>query len=95
MSDLPGIEETDELVAARNDLMALRNEALVAGLGMERFQKLVQAVRKMDAEIIGAIHQHRISEFYPYFPESFQAEEDGYEAAEKWMRVDVLKEWEL
>lgn len=95
MSDLPKIEDTDELREARQELTDLRTDLVVNGLDLEHFHQIVEAVRKMDAEIVGAIHQHRISEFYPYFPESFQAEEDGYDAAEKWLRCDLPKEWDL
>lgn len=95
MSDLPGIEETDELAEARRDLMALRTDLFVNGLELEHFHALVEAVRTLDAEIVAAVHQRRINEFYPYFPESFQAEEDGYEAAEKWLRAELPEEWDL
>jgi hypothetical protein len=95
VADLPGIEETEELKEAVRDLKELRTDYFVNSLGLERFRELVDAVRRMDAEIVGAIHQYRIHEFYPYFPESFQAEEDGYEAAEKRLRGELPKEWEL
>jgi len=95
MSDLPGIEETDELAEARRELVSLRTDLFINGLELEHFHELVEAVRKMDAEIVAAVHQRRINELYPYFPESFQPEEDGYEAAEKWLRCELPKEWEL
>lgn len=93
--NLPGIERTDELDEAIGELKELRTSLFVNGLDLEDFQELVAAVRKVDAEIVAGIHRHRITEFYPYFPESFQPEEDGYEAAEKWLRADLPKEWEL
>ena len=93
MSGLPKFEETDELAEARRELTDLRIGLFADGLDLERFHEIVMAVRKVDAEMVAAIHQHRISEFYPYFPESFQAEEDGYEAAEKLLRADPPKEW--
>lgn len=95
MSDLPKIEDSDELDQARQELVDLRTDLVVNGLGLEQFHQIVEAVRKLDAEIVAAVHQYRISEFYPYFPESFQAEEDGYEAAEKWLRCDLPEEWDL
>lgn len=95
MSDLPEFEETEELAEARRDLVSLRTDLFINGLEMEQFRELVDAVRRMDAEIVGALHQRRISELRPYFPESFQAEEKGYEAAEKWLRAELPKEWEL
>lgn len=95
MNDLPGIEETEELAEARRELASLRTDLFVNGLSLEHFREVVAAVRAMDAEIVAAVHQHRINEFYPYFPEGFQAEEDGYEAAEKWLRADLPEEWDL
>lgn len=95
MSDLPEIEETEELAEARRKLVSLRTDLFINGLEIDHFQELVDAVREMDAEIVGAIHQHRISELRPHFPESFQAEESGYEAAEKWLRAELPEEWEL
>lgn len=92
---LPEIDHDDELKEAISDLKSLRTDLFVNGLDLEHFQSLVEAVRRVDAEIVAGIHRHRISEFYPYFPESFQAEEDGYEAAEKWLRADLPEEWEL
>lgn len=95
MSDLPKIEESEELAEAQRELAALRTDLFVNGLDLERFHEIVMAVRAVDAEIVAAIHQYRINEFYPYFPDDFQAEEDGYEAAEKWLRCDLPKEWDL
>jgi hypothetical protein len=95
MSDLPEIEETDELAEARRGLAELRTALFVNGLDLVDFRQLVEAVRLLDAEIVAAIHRHRISELYPYFPESFQPEEDGYEAAEKWLRAELPMEWDL
>lgn len=95
MSDLPKIEESEELAEARQKLVSLRTYLFIDGLDLERFHEVVMAVRAMDAEIVAAIHQYRINEFYPYFPDAFQAEEDGYEAAEKWLRCDLPKEWDL
>lgn len=92
---LPDLEKTDELVEALRELDKLRADLFAEGLDLEQFQEIVEAVRKVDAETVGAIHQHRIREFYPYFPESFQAEEDGYEAAEKRLRAEIPKEENL
>lgn len=92
---LPDIEKTDELNEAIRELKELRTDLFVNGLELEHFQELVAAVRKVDAEIVAGVHRSRITEFYPYYPESFQAEEDGYEAAEKWLRADLPEEWDL
>lgn len=95
MADLPRLEKTEELVEALRDLRSLRVDFFVEGMNQEHFDEIVEAVRKVDAEIVGAIHQYRIDELSPYFPESFQPEENGYEAAEKWLRADLPEESEL
>lgn len=95
MNDLPRLEKTEELVEALQELQSLRVDFFVEGMNQEHFDEIVDAVRKVDAETVGALHQHRIHELYPYFPENFQAEEDGYEAAEKWLRADLPKENDL
>ncbi len=95
MSDLPKLEESEDLAEAIRDLKSLRTDFFINGLDIEHFRELVDAVRQMDAAIVGAIHEHRVRELGPYYPESFQAEEDGYEAAEKWLRAELPKEWEL
>lgn len=95
MNDLPKLEKSDELVEALRSLRTLRAECLVEGMDEKHFDKIMTAVRAADAEIVAAIHEYRIGELSPYFPESFQAEEDGYEAAEKWMRAKLPEERDL
>lgn len=95
MSDLPELEKSEDLAEAIRDLKGLRTDFFINGLEIEHFRELVEAVRRMDAEIVSAIHERRVREMSPYYPESFQAEEDGYEAAEKWLRAALPKEWEL
>lgn len=95
VSDLPGLDKGEDLVEAIQDLKDLRTDLFVNGLDLEHFQSLVEAVRHLDAEIVAAVHEVRVREMSPYYPESFQAEEDGYEAAEKWLRADLPEEWEL
>lgn len=95
MSDLPELEKSEDLAEAIRDLKGLRTDFLFNGLDIKRFRDLVEAVRRVDAEIVSAIHERRVREMSPYYPESFQAEEDGYEAAEKWLRAALPKEWEL
>ncbi len=95
MTDLPKLEESEGLAEAIEDLKGLRTDFFVNGLDIEHFRELVDAVRRMDAEIVGAIHEYRVREMSPYYPESFQAEEDGYEAAEKWLKADLPEEWDL
>lgn len=96
MTDLPRLEKTEELVEALRNFRRLRRSDLFAGeLEQECFDEIVEAVRKVDAEIVGAIHQRRIYELSPYFPESFQPEENGYEAAEKWLRAELPEEEDL
>lgn len=95
MSDLSKLEESEDLAEAIQDLKSLRTDFFINGLDIEHFRELVDAVRRVDAEIVASIHGHRARELSPYYPESFQAEEDGYEAAEKWLRAELPKEWEL
>lgn len=95
MSDLPELEKSEDLAEAIRDLKGLRTDFFINGLEMEHFRELVEAVRRVDAEIVSAIHERRVREMSPYYPESFQAEEDGYEAAEKWLRAALPEEWEL
>lgn len=95
MSDLPRLERTEELVEALQELQSLRVDFFVEGMSQEHFDEIVEAVRRVDAETVAAIHECRLRELYPYLPESFQAEEDGYEAAEKWLRAKIPKESEL
>lgn len=95
MSDLPELEKSEDLAEAIRDLKGLRTDFFINGLEIEHFRELVEAVRRVDAEIVSAIHERRVREMSPYYPESFQAEEDGYEAAEKWLRAALPEEWEL
>lgn len=85
MSD-PQFEYTDELHEALDDFIQQRTDLFVAGIDLEVVNEFVNAVRRVDAELIAARHVHRNSEFYPYYPESYQAEEDGLEDAEKLLR---------
>lgn len=91
----PDLEKTSELVEALRELAKLRADFFVEGMDLEHFEEIVTAVRKVDAEIVAAIHLRRIWELSPYLPENFQAEEDGYEAAEKRLRADIPKEEDL
>lgn len=87
--DPPGLETTPELLAA---LDALDNvEASIRGIGVHRclVEEIVAAVRLVDAETVGAIHARRVREMGPNYPESFQAEEDGLEAAEQRLRASM------
>lgn len=58
-------------------------------------RSLITLVRAMDAEIVSAVHQSRVDQMKPHYPESFQAEECGYEAVEKLLRNPVPKEEDL
>jgi hypothetical protein len=82
----PQFEYTDELHEALDDFTQQRTDLVVAGIDLERISEFVDAVRRVDAELIAARHVHRNGEFYPYYPESYQAEEDGLEDAEKLLR---------
>lgn len=85
----PEILWTDELRKSIADMEALRTDLFIAGADMERLDDLIEAVRVMDAEIVAARHVFRCKELSPYYPENYQAEEDGYEAAEKLLRGPV------
>jgi hypothetical protein len=92
---LPKMEKTDELVDALRELEETRLILNSFGLDEASVSEVIMRVRMVDAEIVAAIHRHRITELYPYFPESFQAEEGGYEAAEKRLRAEIPKEEDL
>lgn len=83
---IPRFEYTDELHEALDDFVQQRTDLFVAGIDLEVVNEFVEAVRRVDAELIAARHVYRNGEFYPYFPESYQAEEDGLEDAEKLLR---------
>jgi hypothetical protein len=87
--DLPGLETTPELLVALGVLEEIGS--LLQGLGVsdESFREIVAAVRLVDAETVSAIHAHRVKELSPYYPESFQAEEGGLEAAERRLRAPI------
>lgn len=92
---LPSLEKTDGLVEALRELDKLRADFFVEGMDLEHFDEIVEAVRRVDAETVAAVHRRRIGELYPYFPESFEPERNGYEAAEQRLRADIPKEEEL
>lgn len=82
----PRFDYTDELHEALDDFIRQRTDLVIAGIDLETINEFVEAVRRVDAELVAARHVHRNGEFYPYFPESYQAEEDGLEDAEKLLR---------
>lgn len=86
---LPEIESTRELHEAIKAMEVLRADLLGAGVEPERINELIDAVRLVDAETVAARNCFRIKECYPYYPESYQAEEDGYETAEKLLRGPI------
>lgn len=90
-----GLDRTDELVEALRDLEKLRTDFFVEGMTLEHFDEIVEAVRRVDAETVGALHVRRIKELSPYYPEHFLGEETGYEAAEERLRANIPKEEEL
>lgn len=83
---VPEVEYTDELHAALIDFERQKANFVAAGIDAQMVVEFIDVVRRADAELIAARHTHRNSEFYPYYPESFQAEEDGLEDAEKLLR---------
>lgn len=87
----PMIRYTDELHEALVDFDAARRSLFAAGVSVEAIEGFVAVVRRVDAETIAARHIHRNGEFYPYFPESYQAEEDGLEDAENLLRGPMPK----
>lgn len=100
MEEGPGVtirrlDKTDELVEALQDLEKLRTDFFVEGIDLERFDEIVEAVRRVDAETVRALHMCRIKELSPYYPEHFLGEETGYEAAEERLRADIPKEEDL
>jgi hypothetical protein len=87
--DMPELETTPELLAALDALDEIGSIFLGFGVAEESFREIVAAVRLVDAETVGAIHARRVREMGPHYPESFQAEEDGLEAAEQRLRAPM------
>ena len=57
MSDLPEIEETDELAEARRGLAELRTALFVNGLDLVDFRQLVEAGNFVPAAVKGELVQ--------------------------------------
>lgn len=89
------LETTPELLEALRGLASMRLDLFVEGLDYARFDGIVEAVRLVDAELVASRHRRRIKDVSPYFTEDFQAEEDGFEAAEKVLRDNVPRESDL
>ncbi|MFE0472529.1 hypothetical protein ACFW2V_13035 [Streptomyces sp. NPDC058947] len=85
----PEIEYTQELHDALTGFEDQRLELVVAGVDPRKLDALVRAVRNVDAELVAARHVQRNSDLSPYFPEDYQAEEDGLEDAEKLLRAPL------
>lgn len=85
----PRFEHTDELREALEDFEQRRTDLFVAGVDLEALGEFVDAVRRVDAELIAAHHVHRNKQQSPYYPTEYQAEEDGLEAAEALLRSDM------
>lgn len=82
----PRFTYTDELHSALENLAERRAALLDAELDPQWITDLIDAVRTVDAELIAARHVHRNSEFYPYYPESYWAEEAALEDTESLLR---------
>lgn len=95
MSDLPELDMTPELAESIENLREAKSILYGFGLDESSVLEVFAAVRKLDAEIVSAVHEHRIRGLKPHYPESFQAEERGYETVEKWLRATLPKEWNL
>ena len=93
--DRPKLEKTDGLVQAIEEADGLRGTLLGFGLDKEAVCEVFATIRRLDAEIVAALHEYRNREMSPYYPDDFQAEEDGYDAAERSLRAPVPKVSEL
>lgn len=82
----PEVDYTAELHEALEVLDGMKRQAVSLGMASAAVDVLIDGVRQVDAEIVAARHVRRNRELSPYFPESYQAEEDGLEDAEKLLR---------
>lgn len=77
---------TQELVDAIEAVEAARTDLFVNGdadgneITLSDLDHFVGLVRKADAELVKAREAHRDRELYPYYPSSYDAEQDGYTA---------------
>jgi hypothetical protein len=83
---LPEIDHTDELRDALEMLDGMKRQMVLLGVAEAAVDILIEGVRLVDAETVAARCVRRIREMSPHYPESFQAEEYGLEAAETLLR---------
>lgn len=89
---LPEISRTEALNEALACLAQAKLDAFVAGLDLDVIENLVDAVRTVDAETVHARQVHRDEEFYPYYPEGYGPEVEGYEAAVELLRGPIPRQ---
>jgi hypothetical protein len=95
MSDLPRLAKSEELLHYVRGVQSCANQLGEMTGRPDLVTNLIYMVRLMDAETVGAAHEFRVHEMGPHYLENFQAEQDGYEAAEKLLRQPILKEEDL
>ena len=83
---LPEFMWTEALVEALKDVEAARTDLFINGdadgneITLSDLDNFVELVRKADVELVKAREEHRDREFYPYYPQSYDGEQSGYEA---------------
>jgi hypothetical protein len=78
---LPKILMTPDLAEALAVLDNARNDAFIGGVDFEVIDRLVNAVRDVDAQIVKARLAQLDQDFYPYYPEDFRPMSDALDEA--------------
>jgi hypothetical protein len=80
---------TLELLEAVEDMVALRTDLFIAGIDLEQLEEFTERVRRVDLELVKARHARRDEEFYPYYPESYEAESEAYDEVKKLLSAPI------
>ena len=86
---------TQALVEALEAVEAARVDLFVNGDGdgneisLEHLDYFIDLVRMADARLVEAREAFRDREFYPYYPESYSAEQDGYAQAAELLKAPL------